>query len=295
MTDHDTEPALQPLPETGVRRVLCVVAHPDDMEYGTSAAVAAWTGAGVEVTYLLLTRGEAGMAEAPEKVAPLREKEQRRACEIVGVSDLRMLDHPDGMLEYGLPLRSDIARVVRQVRPDLVLTANFDFEAYGGLNQADHRVAGLAVIDAVRDAANPWVFRDRERGTGALAGPGDPGSRRPGCHPRQAGGRGAGPGSGRFAQRSRRLPRAHRRPPRARPVHPRDPARRGRGPRRRVRGAVQSVRPGRAGGGAKLTVPPVSRPAARLRHTHRARRGSRPAATPCCGRTPWSPAAPRHR
>ena len=51
-------------------------------------------------------------------------------------------------------------RVVRQVRPDLVLTANFDFEAYGGLNQADHRVAGLAVIDAVRDAANPWVFRD---------------------------------------------------------------------------------------------------------------------------------------
>lgn len=160
MTDHDTEPALQPLPETGVRRVLCVVAHPDDMEYGTSAAVAAWTGAGVEVTYLLLTRGETGMAEAPEKVAPLREKEQRRACEIVGVSDLRMLDHPDGMLEYGLPLRRDIARVVRQVRPDLVLTANFDFEAYGGLNQADHRVAGLAVIDAVRDAANPWVFRD---------------------------------------------------------------------------------------------------------------------------------------
>ena len=151
---------LPPLPEDGVRRVLCIVAHPDDMEYGTSAAVAAWTGAGIEVSYLLLTRGEAGMAEAPEIVGPLREQEQRRACEIVGVSALRYLDHPDGMLEGGLALRRDIARVVRQVRPDLVLTANFEVEAYGGLNQADHRVAGLAAVDAARDAANPWVFRE---------------------------------------------------------------------------------------------------------------------------------------
>ena len=82
-----------------MQRVLCIVAHPDDMEYGASAAVAAWTAAGIEVSYLLLTRGEAGMAEDPEIVAPLREREQRRACEIVGVSDLRYLDHPDGMLE----------------------------------------------------------------------------------------------------------------------------------------------------------------------------------------------------
>jgi LmbE family N-acetylglucosaminyl deacetylase len=151
---------LPPLPEEGIHRVLCVVAHPDDMEYGASAAVAAWTGAGIEVTYLLLTRGEAGMAEAPEVVAPLRETEQRRACSRVGVEDLRHLDHPDGMLEHGLALRRDIARVIRQVRPDLVLTANFEVEAYGGLNQADHRAAGLAAVDACRDAANPWVFRE---------------------------------------------------------------------------------------------------------------------------------------
>jgi len=156
----DAPSALPALPEDGVRRVLCVVAHPDDMEYGASAAVAAWTGAGIEVTYLLLTRGEAGMAEAPEVVAPLREGEQRRACSRVGVADLRVLDHPDGMLEGSLALRRDIARVVRQVRPDLVLTANFEVEAYGGLNQADHRVAGLAAADACRDAANPWVFRE---------------------------------------------------------------------------------------------------------------------------------------
>ena len=152
--------ALPRLPEDGIRRVLCIVAHPDDMEYGASAAVAAWTAAGVEVCYLLLTRGEAGMAEDPAEVGPLREREQRRACARVGVEDLRYLDHPDGMLESSLPLRRDIARVIRRVRPDLVLTANFEVEAYGGLNQADHRVAGLAAVDACRDAANPWVFRE---------------------------------------------------------------------------------------------------------------------------------------
>lgn len=156
-----TDPAPLPrLPEPGLERVLCIVAHPDDMEYGASAAVAAWTGAGVSVTYLLLTAGEAGMAEAPEVVAPLRAREQRRACEAVGVRDLRILEHPDGMLEATLALRRDVARVVRQVRPDLVLTTNFDLEAYGGLNQADHRAAGLAAADGTRDAANPWVFRE---------------------------------------------------------------------------------------------------------------------------------------
>ena len=165
----DAPTALPPLPEDGLQRVLCVVAHPDDMEYGTSAAVAAWTAAGVEVTYLLLTRGEAGMAEPPEIVAPLRETEQRSACAQVGVEDLRHLDHPDGMLEGSLALRRDIARVIRQARPDLVLTANFEVEAYGGLNQADHRVAGLAAVDACRDAANPWVFRELAEQEGLAA------------------------------------------------------------------------------------------------------------------------------
>jgi len=151
---------LPAVPDAGWSRVLCIVAHPDDMEYGTSAAVATWTRRDVEVCYLLLTAGEAGMAEPPDVVAPLRAIEQRNACAAVGVSDLRILGHPDGMLEYGLALRRDIARVVRQVRPEAVVTANFDVEAYGGFNQADHRAAGLAVVDGVRDAANPWVFRE---------------------------------------------------------------------------------------------------------------------------------------
>ena len=148
------------LPDESWSRVLCVVAHPDDMEYGASAAVATWAARGVEVTYLLLTSGEAGMQAPPEEVGPLRAAEQARACETVGVRDLVILEHPDGILMPTLELRRDIARVIRRVRPDAVVTANFDLEAYGGLNQADHRAAGLATIDAVRDADNTWVFRE---------------------------------------------------------------------------------------------------------------------------------------
>lgn len=151
---------LPPLPDADWKRVLCIVAHPDDMEYGTSAAVRTWTERGVEVAYVLLTAGEAGMAEAPEVVAPIRAEEQRRACETVGVSSLTILDHPDGMLMPDLDLRRSVAREIRKFRPDAVVTAEFSFEAYGGLNQADHRAAGMAVVDGARDADNTWVFRE---------------------------------------------------------------------------------------------------------------------------------------
>ncbi|WP_295624022.1 PIG-L deacetylase family protein [uncultured Corynebacterium sp.] len=144
------------------RRVLCVVAHPDDTEYGISAAVSAWSRSGIDVSYLLLTSGEAGMQRDPAEVGPLRAKEQEAACARVGVDadDLVILDHPDGHLVEGLDLRRDIARRIRQFRPDAVVTLTFEFEAPHGLNQADHRVAGRAAIDAARDAANRWVFRE---------------------------------------------------------------------------------------------------------------------------------------
>ncbi|WP_018157632.1 PIG-L deacetylase family protein [Demetria terragena] len=155
MTSH-----LPALPDDDWSRVLCIVAHPDDMEYGASAAVATWTARGVEVAYLLLTSGEAGMSDAPEHVGPLRAQEQQAACDTVGVSSLTILNHPDGMLEPGLPLRRDIARAIRTFRPDAVVTANFQVEAYGMLNMADHRAAGISVVDGIRDADNTWVFRD---------------------------------------------------------------------------------------------------------------------------------------
>lgn len=142
----------------GIETALCVVAHPDDVEYGTSAAMAAWIDRGVKVHYLLLTSGEAGMQRPPEEVGPLRAKEQQNACDAVGVKNLEILDFPDGMLEYSLQMRKAIARVIRRIRPDVVLTMTWDVEPFWGLNQADHRAAGLAVADAVRDADNTWVF-----------------------------------------------------------------------------------------------------------------------------------------
>lgn len=152
--------SLSELDTTGWERVLCVVAHPDDTEYGLSAAVAQWTRVGIEVGYLLLTRGEAGMQRCPSEAGPLRAQEQRTACDAVGVRDLTILEHPDGTLMPSLDLRRDVARQVRRFRPDAVITANFDVEAYGGLNQADHRAAGLAAVDGTRDADNRWIFPD---------------------------------------------------------------------------------------------------------------------------------------
>ncbi|MCC6494828.1 MAG: PIG-L family deacetylase [Propionibacteriaceae bacterium] len=153
-----TQPRIELLPEEDFQRVLCVVAHPDDVEYGTSAAIAKWTASGVEVAYLLLTAGEAGMQRPPEVTGPLRAAEQRAACAAVGVGDLTILDHPDGMLVYSLDLRRDIARAIRRFRPEVVVCGSWDVDFVAGLNQADHRAAGLACADAVRDADNTWVF-----------------------------------------------------------------------------------------------------------------------------------------
>ncbi len=152
---------LEPMPEDW-DRALAVVAHPDDMEYGASGAVARWTDQGKEVAYLLITAGEAGIDSMdPERTRALRADEQREACAAVGVTDLTILDHPDGTLVPGLDLRRDIARAIRRVRPELVITMNHrDTFGPGALNMADHIVTGQATIDAVRDAANRWVFRE---------------------------------------------------------------------------------------------------------------------------------------
>lgn len=141
-----------------VSRLLCVAAHPDDLEYGSSALAAQWTADGIGVGYLLLTQGEAGMRRDPDIVGPLRAAEQRAACDAVGVERLTILDHPDGTLVDPLPLRRDIAAEIRRFRPDAVLTQTWELEVGWGINHADHRAAGLAAADAVRDAANRWVF-----------------------------------------------------------------------------------------------------------------------------------------
>lgn len=152
---------LEVLPEDW-ERMLAVVAHPDDIEYGAAAAIARWTSQGKHIVYSLVTSGEAGIdGMQPEQAGPVREAEERASAAIVGVDAVEFLGRADGMLEYGLPLRRDIAAAIRRHRPDLVLTGNFrDSYGPGLLNQADHIAVGRAVVDAVRDAANRWVFRE---------------------------------------------------------------------------------------------------------------------------------------
>ena len=154
------EEQMQTIPEDWQRGV-AVVAHPDDLEYGLASAVARWTGQGKELAYVLATSGEAGIdGMAPEQAGPLREDEERRSAAVVGVSEVEFLGHPDGAVEYNVALRRDLCAAFRRLRPDVVITMNFELTwgDDGNVNHADHRVVGLAAIDACRDAANRWLY-----------------------------------------------------------------------------------------------------------------------------------------
>ncbi|MFJ6619356.1 PIG-L deacetylase family protein [Kitasatospora sp. NPDC091335] len=160
MTEQAPEP-FEPVDEDW-QTALAIAAHPDDMEYGGAAAVARWTSQGKKVVYVMVTSGEAGIDSLdPAECGPLREAEQLASARVVGVDTVEFLGYPDGVVEYGLPLRRDIARAVRRHRPDIVFTGNFR-DTYGGvfLNQADHIAVGRATLDGVRDAGNRWVFRE---------------------------------------------------------------------------------------------------------------------------------------
>lgn len=141
---------------------MAIVAHPDDLEYGAVAAIARWVAQGKEIVYVLATFGEAGIdGMEPEKAKGVRENEERASAAVVGVQTVEFLGYPDGMIEYGLPLRRDLARAIRRHRPEVLITVNarptFDT---GMVNQADHIAVGQAMIDAARDAGNRWVFRE---------------------------------------------------------------------------------------------------------------------------------------
>jgi LmbE family N-acetylglucosaminyl deacetylase len=155
-------PPLHPVDEEW-NRALAVVAHPDDLEFGSAAAIARWTGQGKHIAYVMVTSGEAGIdAIPPAECRTIREAEQVESARVVGVEAVEFLGFPDGVLEYGVALRAAIAETVRRNRPEVVITGNFR-DTFGGqnLNQADHIAVGRAVLDAVRDAGNRWVFNDQ--------------------------------------------------------------------------------------------------------------------------------------
>jgi LmbE family N-acetylglucosaminyl deacetylase len=144
-----------------VTRVLVVTAHPDDVDFGAAGTVAGWTAAGIEVAYCICTSGDAGgFDDTPrERMAPLREAEQRAAAAELGVSEVRFLGHPDGRLTPSIELRRDISREIRRFRPQRVLTQSPEiFWRRVGASHPDHRAAGEAALAAVYpDARNPFA------------------------------------------------------------------------------------------------------------------------------------------
>jgi LmbE family N-acetylglucosaminyl deacetylase len=149
-------------PADHVERTLCVVAHPDDLDFGSAGTIAGWTAAGTEVTYCIVTDGDAGgFDDTPrDQMGPLRQAEQRAAAAAVGVTDVRFLGYPDGRLELTLDLRRDISRVIRQVRPQRVLTTSPErFWDRIGASHPDHMTVGESTLRAVYpDARNPFAF-----------------------------------------------------------------------------------------------------------------------------------------
>jgi LmbE family N-acetylglucosaminyl deacetylase len=153
------------LEDAAVERALVITAHPDDVDFGAAGTVATWTDAGVEVVYCIVTDGDAGgfdPAVPRHEIGGIRRREQTAAAKEVGVSDLRFLGYPDGLLEPSLQLRKDLSRVIRQVRPQRVLTQcpvrNFNriFASH-----PDHLAAGEAALCAVYpDARNEFTFTE---------------------------------------------------------------------------------------------------------------------------------------
>lgn len=145
------------------RRVLVVLAHPDDPEFFCGGTVARWTSEGDRVSYLLLTSGDKGADEPgvdPAALAATREQEQRAAAAVLGVVEVVFLRRPDGSLEPDQDLRRDICREIRRVRPEVVIGCDPTtiFPRRTRINHADHRAAGWATIDAIYPAAGSALY-----------------------------------------------------------------------------------------------------------------------------------------
>ena len=115
---------MEAMPENW-QTALAVAAHPDDLENGASSAVAKWTAQGKHVVYLMVSRGEADIDSMPPwQTGPLRAEEEIRAARVVGAETVELLNHADGVIEQGLPLRRDLSRAIRRHQPEVILTLN---------------------------------------------------------------------------------------------------------------------------------------------------------------------------
>lgn len=152
-------------PDRTVERVLVITAHPDDVDFGAGGTIAAWTAQGIEVSYCVLTDGDAGgfdPAVPRSEIGGIRQAEQRAAAKEVGVEDVVFLGYPDGRLYVTHELRRDVSRVIRQKRPQRVVTQSPErnWERIYA-SHPDHLAAGEAAMCAVYpDARNPFAHTD---------------------------------------------------------------------------------------------------------------------------------------
>ena len=140
------------------RTILCIAAHPDDIEFTVAGSVAGWTREGRDVVFCLVTTGGAGTNEYTpdgEGLVPTRERELHEAARILGVKQVVLLGYADGTLEPTLALRRDLTRVIRRFRPDVVVCGDPTVRYYGNeyMNHPDHRAASSAALDAVFPSA----------------------------------------------------------------------------------------------------------------------------------------------
>ena len=147
---------------TPVRRVLCFAAHPDDIDFGAAGTIAAWTDAGVEVSYCILTDGDAGGFSEQQRpgIIEIRRHEQRAAARLVGVTDISFLGQPDGFLEASPEVIRGIVKRIREVRPDVVMAMHPE-RNWDRIQKShpDHLACGEAVTRAVYPASeNPYAF-----------------------------------------------------------------------------------------------------------------------------------------
>jgi len=147
-------------------KILVILAHPDDPEFFCGATIARWCQMGHQVTYVLLTRGDKGTRDCevdPRELAERREVEQKAAANLLGVHKVRFLDYSDGYLVPDLTTRKEIVRIIRQERPDIIVTSDPTNIFLDGrsINHPDHRAAGQVVLDAVYPAPfDPHYFPD---------------------------------------------------------------------------------------------------------------------------------------
>jgi LmbE family N-acetylglucosaminyl deacetylase len=148
------------------QRILVVLAHPDDPEFFCGATLARWTDAGHEVVYWLLTCGDKGAQDPhldPAQLCGDRRIEQKNAAAVLGVREVHFCEYPDGYLEPTLEVRKEVTRIIRTVRPDVLVTCDPKTLYVGDarINHPDHRAAGQVVLDAAFPAAgNPMYFPD---------------------------------------------------------------------------------------------------------------------------------------